>query len=463
MKAKISRPVKLKKSPMKPATAKGGAALLEATANRMRLWSDCRKLLPARRDPSQGYPTVNVVSALVHGLLCGGRGFQATEPMRGDRPALDIIGLDQAPSAPTAEDVVKYLARDDVGGLDALHAVLERQATRALHAESIGSLCLPGGFAPVFGDGSLLETGGKTKDCIKVYRDKGAGQLALAAFIGPYQVVSDFAREGEDERRCLMRRGKSVLRVLRKTRLLSRALFLQDSAYGDGPYLDWLERSFKGAHYVIGAGKLSAMRESLQAQPESVWRDTTKETRGRGWESSAVCVCYIQCRDWPKKRVLVGRRWKLPGELFPRYSGVITNLASSQSRMARAMRDCGKDFAGTVWDFYDAKQGMENSWKDLLCDMGLHHPPSGKAAANAAFFAVAALANNLSLVCRRGLLKGADRRMTLWRFRRDLIDVAATARCHAGRVIVRILDARERIFLQLQAAFERIESLQCVL
>ena len=461
MKAKKSRSVKLEKHLTATATAKGGAALLEAVANRIRLWGDCRKLLPARRDRSQGYPTENVIAALIHGLLCGGKGFQATEPMRGDEPLLDIIVLDRAPSAETVEEVVKYLAEEKAGGLESILEVMGRQVVRGLKGETIKRLLSAGGFVPVFGDGSLLETEGTTKDCIKVYDGK-RGQVTAAFFVGPYQAVSDFLREGEDERVCLMRHGERVRSVLKRTKLMSRALFLQDSHYGDGPYLDFLE-SFKGAHYIVGANKLRATSKALSEQPQAAWRDTTAATRKRGWRESAVCVCYIHCAVWRNKRVLVGRRWKKEGDLFYRYSGVITNLSSDDKRVAKAMIETDASFAEVVWRLYGGKQGLENQWKDMLSDLGLHHPPCGKAATNAVFFAIAALANNLSLVCRRLLLEGANRRMALWRFRRDVIDVAGMVTRHAGRMIVRILDSRERIFKQLQAAFARIDALQCVL
>ena len=45
------------------ATAKGGLGLVEAFAQRFGLWSDCERLLPQRRDPSQGFTTTAVVSA----------------------------------------------------------------------------------------------------------------------------------------------------------------------------------------------------------------------------------------------------------------------------------------------------------------------------------------------------------------------------------------------------------------
>lgn len=462
IKPKKSRSVKLEKHPTTEATSKGGLGFLEAVANRTRLWSDLVKLVPARHDPDQGYAMQNVLSCLIHGLLGGGRGFCATEPMRGDRALLDILGLSLAPSACTVEDVVKYLAGDDVNGLRGILDTMERQALRGLKGEKRRALLSVGGYLPVFGDGSMLETDGKTKDCIKVYNGK-AGQVTEGVFVGPYQVVSDFLRQGDDERSCLIRHGDRVHDVLRKTRLQTHALFLLDSAYGDGPFLDYLEDRFKRSHYIVGSNKLKAASRVLAEQPEAVWQDTTRSSKDPEIHDSAICVCYLQCEGWKKKRLLVGKRWRKHDELFYHYSGLITNLGEDLKRVSKAMRQGSKSFAEVVWSWYARKQAFENQWKDLLTDLGLHHPPSGKAAVNAVFFAIAALGNNLSLIARRRLLTRSDRRMTLWRFRRDLIDVPAEVKRHAGRVIVRIMDSRERVFKMLMDAFERIENLQCVL
>lgn len=460
--AKKSQSVKLEKHLTAKGTSKGGIALLEAVANRTRLWSDLVKFVPARHDPDQGYPMQNVLSCLIHGLLSGGRGFSATEPIRGDKPFLDIIGIESAPSACTVEDVVKYLAGDEVKGLGGILDTMERQAIRGLKGEKRKELLCVGGYLPVFGDGSMLETDGKTKDCIKVYKGK-AGQVTEGVFVGPMQVVSDFLRQGEDERGCLMRHGDRVHKVLRKTRLRSHALFLLDSAYGDGPFLNDLEDRFKRSHYIVGGNKLKAVSGVLSEQPEALWQDTTTSNKDPEIRESAICVCYLQCEGWKKKRLLVGKRWLKHDELFYHYSGLVTNLHEDLKRVSKAMKQDSKSFAEVIWSWYARKQAFENQWKDLVTDLGLHHPPSGKAAVNAVFFAIAAMANNLSLIARRQLLEGSDRRMALWRFRRDLIDVAAEVKRHAGRVIVRIMDSRKRIFKMLMDAFERIENLQCVL
>jgi hypothetical protein len=46
--------------------------LVQALARRARLVSDIERLLPARKDPTQGFTVSAALLALIHGLLSGG-------------------------------------------------------------------------------------------------------------------------------------------------------------------------------------------------------------------------------------------------------------------------------------------------------------------------------------------------------------------------------------------------------
>ena len=69
-------------------TAKGGLAAAQALARRQGLWNIVKTCFPARKDATRGFQMEACVSSLVFGLLSGGKGFSATEPMRGDDPLL---------------------------------------------------------------------------------------------------------------------------------------------------------------------------------------------------------------------------------------------------------------------------------------------------------------------------------------------------------------------------------------
>jgi hypothetical protein len=75
------------------------------------------------------------------------------------------------------------------------------------------------------------------------------------------------------------------------------------------------------------------------------------------------------------------------------------------------MRQARARFKETIWRLYDRKQAMEILWKELLSDLGLHHPPCAKAAVNAVFYGTAALALNLAVGVRLIGLEPEDRRL----------------------------------------------------
>lgn len=439
------------------ATAKGGLCALEAFARRMGLWSLCDGLVPARKDPGQGFTSTAVVSSMVHGLLSGGRGFEATEPMRGDAPLLRLLGLERAPSAETVEGVTKYLS--SVGGHDRLGEITYRQCIKSVRCEKRSALVNADGFVPVWSDGSLLEVDGRKFEAIKTMGGK-RGQLVAGCYVGPYLLASDFADEGECELE--LSRGflrEQAKRFLNETKLMDQGLLLLDSLYGDGPTLDLLEEEFLTASHIVGANKLVETQKQMAQMSESEWIDTGAN-KAWGWEESAVCTFWLQCEGWTTKRLCVGRRWKAKGDMIYHYAAVVTNLSRRDERiLAKIKRERLRSFEEAVWRLYDGKQGLENNWKSLLVDMGLHHPVSSKVQANAVFFAIAGLAYNLAVGFRRLTLEGDQRSMRLWRLRRDIIDMAARVTTHARNVVVQVLDARDHLVQQLRAAMLRVDRL----
>lgn len=179
-------------------TARAGHALLQSAARKARFVSQARRrLLPARKEPSQGFTTASVALALAHGLLSGGRGFSATESLREETPLLKLLGLDRAPSAETVEQVVKYIA-EEAGGREATVPFLQAQVLHAIRGMSHRRLRGPGGFVYLFVDGSLLEVSGKRFDSIKTIQGK-SGRQCVAAYVGPWPAACEFSREGEGE------------------------------------------------------------------------------------------------------------------------------------------------------------------------------------------------------------------------------------------------------------------------
>jgi hypothetical protein len=303
---------------------------------------------------------------------------------------------------------------------------------------------------PVFADGSLLE-GSARREASKTLREKGTGLLWSTVFVGPVLAAQRLAGAGEGEQSCVRAMVEAVDReVLRPLKLHKAALVLVDSLHGDDPTLSAWEK--RGLHYIAGANKLKKTAATLSDLPELMWEDGGP-CKKFGWSASGVCVCWLQCADWPRKRVLVGRRWMREGEMIWNYSGVMTNL---ESHDVTAMRARGLSFARAIWRLYDAKAGMETLFQDALSDLGLHHPPCQQQRRNSGFYAAAALALTLATAvdriggqsAQRGATVRRDgaprarptpRRMRLWRLRRELFALPARIVRHAHELKVQLL------------------------
>lgn len=329
-----------------------------------------------------------------------------------------------------------------------------------------------GGFFPIFVDGSLLE-GSAQREGTKSIPDKGRGLMWTTIFAGPLVAAQALAGEGEGEQslaRDLLPRVMDD--VVRPLKLGDKALMLADALHGNGPTLDIVEG--QNLHYVVGAGALKETHRVLEERAESEWHELGGDER-RGWRESAVCTCWIQCENWPEKRLLVGRRVWVEGELFPMLYGVLTNLSRED-----VSAEASKEFALKAWRLYDAKGRMERSYKELLSDLGLHHPPCREHIRNAGFYSLATLAHTLGVAVkliggrgddpRRGeqakdkrdgapprIHVRARRGMRLWRVRRRLFALPARVSRHARRLRIEFLGVSDAIRAQFERWYQAIQ------
>jgi hypothetical protein len=433
-----------------PVTSFGGLILAERLASQLRLWNTVAGELPARRG-DYDWPTI--LKSFTMGLLSGAQGTFATQALRHDEALLKMLSLSAAP-----EEVTLWRALEGLGKLqqaDTLPKVQAMLARRALGKMSHANLLLEG-FVPVFADGTLLE-GSPKREGTKTIREKGRGLMWSTVFVGPLLAAQRLAAHGEGEQSCVRTMLAEVdQRVLRPLKLHKRALLLMDSLHGDDPTLTQVETM--GLHYVVGANKLAKSGQTLADLAEVAWEDTG--ARGRlGWSASGVCCCWLSCAHWPRRRLLVGRRWRREGEMIWNYAGVLTDL---EARHVRPMIERGRSFAQAIWRLYDAKAGMETLLSDGLSDLGLHHPPCRAHVRNAGFYAAAALAWTLGSAVdaiggaseARGSRARRDggerarprpRRMRLWRLRRELFALPGRIARHARELKVSLLGLAEPV------------------
>jgi hypothetical protein len=442
-------------------TSFGGLVMAEELGRHLGLWRVLAERLPER---AGAYSWLDVIKAGVGGLLTGSRGTFATEDLRDDEALLDILGLRGAPEEATFWRCLEGLGEMVESG--ELRQVQREWTRRVLRAMPRRDLLECDGFFPVFADGSFLE-GSRRREGTKLLRDREPGLMWATIFAGPLVAEQAIAKPGEGEESLIRAMLPEVVdNVLAPLKLKSRALLLADALHGDGPTLDAVEA--QALRYVVGAGGLSETQRVLHEQPDVAWHDLGPNPK-RGWLSSSVCVCWVQCKSWPTKRVLVGRRVVHENEMFDSYYGVMTNLTEADLGCAS-----GAEFAQRVWRLYDAKGRMELGYQELLSDLGLHHPPCQAHVRNAGFYALATLAHTLGagskLIGSRGdkdnrRARVKDRRdgvperthvrprrgMRLWRVRRRLFAIPARVSWHARRLRVVLLGVSP----ERQAQFER--------
>jgi hypothetical protein len=430
LKQKLVKTIKVKHSD-EAATSWGGASLAERLSLRLGLWDRLERSLPER---SGQYDWLTVIKSGVYGLLTGARGTYASEAVRGDDSLQRFLSLPGAP-----EEATFWRCLDGLGGASVGEALAQGQLdwTRRILGGAKRPDLLHEGFFPLFGDGTILE-GSLRREGTKFPKDKKPGLLWTTLFAGPLLACQELAPVGRGEQAALRSMfAETMEKVVEPLGLADQALAILDSLHGDGPTLDELERL--ELRYVVGANKLAQTAAVLSAQPEALWQSTGARTR-LGWSASAVCMAWIQCADWPRKRLLVGRRWVRAGEFVPNYSGVLTNLGEAD--VAGMMKKRPMSFAEAVWRLYDHKAGCENYFKDLLDDLGLHNPPCQQRRRNAGFYALGALAHTLGrgvdLIGGRCPERGKPtrqdgakrkqpkpKRMRLWRLRRTLFAIPA--------------------------------------
>jgi len=442
-------------------TAFGGYVLAERLAQRLGLWTALGRALPDRRGR---FDWLDVIRSAVVGLLTGSRGTYATEQVREEKALLAMLGVDGAPEEATFWRCLKGLGE---GPVASVLSKTHRTWVRDLLGRARRRDLLVGGFFPVFGDGTLLE-GSRRREGTKSMKDKGEGLLWATWFCGPLVAAQSLAAAGEGEQALLESMLDDVVAdVLEPLRLKELVLLLLDSLHGDGPTFDRAEA--RGLHYIIGVNKLAETHRVLSEHPDALWVDTGARPE-RGWDESAVCVCWLQCEGWKRKRLLVGRRWKRAGELLYHYAGVATDLREDD--VAHLIKPT-RSFAAVIWWLYDRKAGGEDHYKDLLNDLGLHHPPCRELVRNRGFYAVATFAHTLARGVdliggtsgERGSMRRHDgrrrkrakpRRMRLWRLVRRFFALAGRVACHGRQACVTLLGVSPTVREEFNQRWQRI-------
>jgi len=200
----------------------------------------------------------------------------------------------------------------------------------------------------------------------------------------------------------------------------TRGYFLMDSAYYKKGVVRLLKEA--GQDYSIsvthGVHK-KPLCELAQSLPEEAWEKITDDGR------EEAAFIYHQPAGWPEEETYVVVRQKRDGgqgRLFPSYLFILV------SREDLGLRELVRR--------HRQKQGQENLLKGPLRDLGLHHPPCQRFAANQAYYGLGHIAHLLLVGMKYNLLPESARRCQPQTVIKHVLRVAARVVRHARRLKV---------------------------
>jgi hypothetical protein len=422
------------------ASSFAGLSLVDQLASRLGTWSFAQKVLPKR---GGRHERIDILKGGVAGLLSGSRGTAALEAIRQDEAVLRMMGIESLPGEKGFWEDLAKLGEEQT--LEGMHRLCTRTARQVLQKLDPEDFQIEHGFIPLFGDGTLLE-GSHRREGTKTIAEKGSGLMWAAWMFGPMLAGNHLCGEGEGEQRALFDMLGSVLNdVVDPLGLRSDVLVLMDSLHGDGPSLERLEA--ERLMSIIGANKLDLVKRRLMELPENAWKKVPENKRRNGLSDEEVCVVYVQCEGWDKKRRVVAKRFRYEGEIIWHYSGVFSSIPP---RRIGCNAETDIDYMTRIWKLYDRKMGMEDQFKDLLTDLYGHNPPCRELVRNRGYYSLLVLSFNLArgvdqlagVEERRKLHKERKRvssRLRINTLRRHLFALPGLIRVHSRRLVVRLI------------------------
>lgn len=444
-------------------TGIGGMALWHQAARKLGLQRALAKFVP---DES----AQTVVVQLAAGLSLGGRGQAAADLISEDTQAGKLLGIRKVVGPKRVHpSLVKLAGRRLRKRTEAYKPVGNPKTTRSagwkrIHSESepatpeaLGSLrsvsfallkqaCrrIPknqfklGDFYCAFLDGSLLETDAQCSEQTGKDRNGKQSVLFMGFWLGPLLLAFDLYPGNTEEGSVavdLIARGLRVLDALGISP--DQVLLLADSAYGQGHILTALKDS--KLNYILGMNRHRKYlaKKSKEFRPE-YWKTTS--TPCRNHRSEEFCTFVYRAEEWDSNVDILAARYLIHGELVPRTSFLTSNLTLDQVR--KLPDDCQGDcLNSSMWRTYARKQQCENYQKDLLSDLGMHHPSSARTCVNQVLYEIAAIALTVGVFISRALLPEPFHNARLWRIARSLYNIPATLTSSGRTLFLRLSTA----------------------
>lgn len=280
------------------------------------------------------------------------------------------------------------------------------------------------------------------------YKGGRGYQPAVAYWVEQDQVVADQYRDGN------VPAGMENLPVIRRAFAnlpsgIGEFYFRSDSAAYEEEVLGWLldperESGPKGSiGFSISADMSEALRSACEALPESEWKLLEQRPEETVWCADVEFYpSGVPIRQEARRYVALRIR-KNQGQLFAagyetKYLAVVTNRWElSAPELVR----WHWEKAGTIEHVHDVTKN----------ELGAAVPPCGRFGANAAWFRLGLLTYNVLAALKALALPPALAKARPKRLRYAVLSLAGKIASHAGRLVLRISEAANRVSGLLEA------------
>lgn len=392
----------------------GGLPALEALAQQFDLWNKVCRLpgLDPRTRTSHGYSPELIVAQFRYCFWSVGVSLADAERLNDEPLARQLARVNQFADQSQLGQWLRAQSDESIAAVWGLIAefIARADAARWTYA----------GRAEVFFDDTQIEVHGPSFEGAKLNYN---GDLALSwqtRWFGPFLLAGELGSPGD-----VSGALSPWLKTYRKFWQDCPSDFLADSGSSSGAQLQAIDAagfthwSVSYNQWTTGPERTAAALPASAWSPaeKTMWRDGTEVTEHHAGIRHTTAESNFTF-------TLAVARWRKADDLFWRYGFV-----AHEGRRADA---------GAVWARHRLKGGKEQMFKDVLRGLDLHHPPCESLTANRMFYALGALADNLTKAVQLLCLPDECQSWTVATLLRQLVRLPAVLVRHARRLVARV-------------------------
>lgn len=416
-------------------TAFGGAVVADAIARDSGLWELLAAAAPDmehRQDTSRGIRPDALAAQLLTSFVTGGISVADAGRLAKDAALGKLIGLPKMADETTLCKWLNAQTAESVARMWEINRQFLGWVFKQLPQEQLRD---KNGKMSVFFDDTEVELDGHYFENSAVnYNGDTAYSFQTVWLCGRWLASGKLDKGSED---C----SKHLRPLLLESKELwhphaehGNAHFYADSGSSAGKYLN-VAAQYNWS-WTISYNKWTNVLDK-HAEADKQWGEAHKAI-ARG--SKDVIEEHTWLRHQPGEDCLTGHDFATVryrpaegGDLFYRYAYVVCGQANKAPAPVTKPGE-----AKAVFEIHRQKGAFENCFSNLLGDLDLHHPPCFREAANAMWFALGALANNLLRAMQALAMPEEEQNARLRSIIRYWVTTPVKVTAHAGRRSARV-------------------------